>query len=182
MGSGSRRWDRRLAAPRVAVNVSPVQLRGSTLVADVGAALARHPGESGLELEVTESALMGNVADAIASLRRIRELGVEIALDDFGTGYSSLSYLFQLPISTMKIDSNFIDGVTDQADKLTADEHRRDEQAITAALRSRRSKRKHQDHQAASADFSHFSSLPNMRVNRLVRNSSRWLAAFSTGA
>jgi EAL domain-containing protein (putative c-di-GMP-specific phosphodiesterase class I) len=72
-----------------------------------------------LDLEVTESGLIGNVTEAIDTLRRIRELGVEIALDDFGTGYSSLSYVFQLPISALKIDRSFIDGLTDHVDKMT---------------------------------------------------------------
>ena len=108
-----------LVAPRISVNVASVQLRGPSLVDDVREALAIHPGEAGIDLEVTESGIMGNVAEAIQTLRKIRELGVEIAIDDFGTGYSSLSYLFQLPLSTLKIDRSFIDGMTDQVDKMT---------------------------------------------------------------
>ena len=108
-----------LLAPRIAVNVAAVQLRGPALVDDVRSALALHPGESGLDLEVTESGLMGNVAEAIETLRAIRNLGVEISIDDFGTGYSSLAYVFQLPITSLKIDRSFIDGMAEYADKAT---------------------------------------------------------------
>jgi diguanylate cyclase (GGDEF)-like protein len=108
-----------LIAPRIAVNVAAVQLRGNALVDAVREALGMYPGEAGLDLEVTESGFMGNVGAAIETLRAIRDLGVEIAVDDFGTGYSSLSYLFQLPISTLKIDRSFINGMTAEADKMT---------------------------------------------------------------
>jgi diguanylate cyclase (GGDEF)-like protein/PAS domain S-box-containing protein len=107
------------AAPRIAVNVSAVQLGDRDLVDDVADALSAFPSDPGLDLEVTESGVMGNMREAIDTLRSIHDLGVEIAIDDFGTGYSSLSYLFQLPISAMKIDRSFIDGMTTNESKMT---------------------------------------------------------------
>jgi len=110
-----------LAVPRIAVNVSPVQLGHGTLVDDVINATRPYGTRSGIDLEVTETSLMMNVAAAIETLRQIRDLGfgVEIAIDDFGTGYSSLSYLIQLPISALKIDRTFIDGMIRNADTRT---------------------------------------------------------------
>jgi predicted signal transduction protein with EAL and GGDEF domain len=108
-----------LAAPRIAVNVSAVQLGDRDLLDDVADALSAYPSNPGLDLEVTESGVMGNVREAIDTLRSIHDLGVEVAIDDFGTGYSSLSYLFQLPISAMKIDRSFIDGMTTNESKMT---------------------------------------------------------------
>jgi diguanylate cyclase (GGDEF)-like protein/PAS domain S-box-containing protein len=108
-----------LVAPRIAVNVSAVQLADAYLLEDVADVLSAFPTDPGLDLEVTESAVMANVRAAVDTLRAIHDLGVEIALDDFGTGYSSLSYLFQLPISSMKIDRSFIDGMTTNEDKKT---------------------------------------------------------------
>jgi diguanylate cyclase (GGDEF)-like protein len=105
-----RRWlDLGIAGPgqRVAVNLSPLQLDAGlpTIVAD---ALARHGlPPSALTLEVTESAFVDD-PDAVASLVRLRRLGVRVALDDFGTGYSSLSALRDLPVDTVKIDRSFV--------------------------------------------------------------------------
>ena len=93
----------------IAVNVSSRQLETEQLVEDVGRALR----ESGLAperltLEVTETALMRDVAVSAARLATIKELGVRIAIDDFGTGYSSLAYLQQFPADVLKIDRAFI--------------------------------------------------------------------------
>jgi diguanylate cyclase len=117
-----RRWrDLRIAGDdlRVAVNLSPLQLDAGlpTVVAD---ALARHGlPPSCLTLEVTESALVDD-PDAVASLDRLRHLGVCVALDDFGTGYSSLSALRDLPVDTLKIDRSFVSrlGQDDQLEAL----------------------------------------------------------------
>jgi diguanylate cyclase (GGDEF)-like protein/PAS domain S-box-containing protein len=106
-------------APPIAVNVSAAQLGDRDLLDDVADALNGFPADGGLEMEITESGVMANVRDATDTLRSIHELGVEIAIDDFGTGYSSLSYLFQLPISAMKIDRSFIDGMTTNESKMT---------------------------------------------------------------
>ena len=104
------RWcDAGLSAVRIAVNVSSLQLRSRGFVAEVAQALEIDPrAASGLELEITESMVMGNIDHGIASLQAIRAMGVTIALDDFGTGFSSLSYLACLPIDTLKIDRSFI--------------------------------------------------------------------------
>ena len=94
----------------VAVNVSPVQFRHSTLALTVAAALA----ESGLsanrlELEITESVLTRNNLATVATLHQMRDVGVRISMDDFGTAYSSLNYLRSFPFDKLKIDRSFID-------------------------------------------------------------------------
>jgi diguanylate cyclase (GGDEF)-like protein/PAS domain S-box-containing protein len=104
------RWIRAgLAAVRIAVNVSPQQLRNRDFVADIKLAVAVDPmAAAGLELEITESMVMQDFKHNIVSLHSIRALGVCIAIDDFGTGFSSLSYLAKLPVDTLKIDRSFI--------------------------------------------------------------------------
>jgi diguanylate cyclase len=103
------RWlERRLKAPRIAVNVSAIQLRQDDFVRTVSTILKLAGGEAGVDIEVTESLMMENVNENIEKLTAIRELGVQIALDDFGTGYSSLSYLARLPVKTLKIDRSFV--------------------------------------------------------------------------
>ncbi|NOY22862.1 MAG: EAL domain-containing protein [Acidobacteria bacterium] len=99
----------------ISLNVSARQLFRSDLVNQVHGFLETNglePGE--LELELTESAVIQDVRQAVSVMRRIRKLGVRIALDDFGTGYSSLNYLRMLPIDTLKIDQSFVqDVITD---------------------------------------------------------------------
>jgi diguanylate cyclase (GGDEF)-like protein/PAS domain S-box-containing protein len=103
-----RAWlARGIAAPRIAVNLSALQLRGRGFVEEVRAALAGE-GAHGLDLEITESLLMEDIEDSLRKLREIRALGIHLSLDDFGTGYSSLSYLSRLPIDTLKIDRSFV--------------------------------------------------------------------------
>lgn len=95
----------------VAVNLSARQLREPGLADLVSRALARSKlPASCLELEITESMIMGDVGHTIETLAAIRQLGVRIAVDDFGTGYSSLAYLQRLPIDTLKIDRSFVSG------------------------------------------------------------------------
>lgn len=104
------RWrSRRLNPPRVAVNVSPIQLRQKNFIQSLRQILEETGGVSeGLDMEITESAVMKEVAKNIPKLEAVREMGFHIAIDDFGTGYSSLSYLSQLPVNALKIDRSFI--------------------------------------------------------------------------
>jgi diguanylate cyclase (GGDEF)-like protein/PAS domain S-box-containing protein len=112
-----RAWrERGIPAPRVAVNVSAVQLRSRSFVGEVREALGGAGEAAGLDLEITESLLMENIEESLRKLREIRDLGVNIALDDFGTGYSSLGYLSRLPIDTLKIDRGFIRSMTEKAE------------------------------------------------------------------
>ena len=98
-----------LPAVRIAVNVSPLQLRNQNFVADVQQAVSvAADAAAGLQLEITESVIMQDVNRSIDSLLAIRALGVTIAIDDFGTGFSSLSYLARLPVDTLKIDRSFV--------------------------------------------------------------------------
>ncbi|WP_374249055.1 putative bifunctional diguanylate cyclase/phosphodiesterase [Thermomonas sp.] len=106
--------------PRLAmsVNVSAVQLLRGELSHSVAGILADTALPStALELELTESVLMANAALASERLQAFRDHGVSIAVDDFGTGYSSLAYLHRLPITTLKIDKAFIDGLATPGDQ-----------------------------------------------------------------
>src|SRR5581483_10263707 len=88
-----RRWQKLgLPAPRVAVNVSPLQLRRRDFVESVRAVLGQGNGAVAIDLELTESLIMEDIHASIEKLEALRRLGVEIAIDDFGTGYSSLAY------------------------------------------------------------------------------------------
>jgi diguanylate cyclase (GGDEF)-like protein len=94
---------------KVAVNLSPTQLRNDEIVRHVSAALqASGLRPSRLELEITETALLKNSEATITLLHRLHDLGIHIALDDFGTGYSSLSYLRSFPFDKIKIDQSFV--------------------------------------------------------------------------
>lgn len=105
-----RRWrNDGLPAVRIAVNVSPLQLRNQNFVAEIQQAVSvAADAAAGLQLEITESVIMQDVNQSIGSLLAIRALGVAIAIDDFGTGFSSLSYLAKLPVDTLKIDRSFV--------------------------------------------------------------------------
>ncbi|OHX20205.1 EAL domain-containing protein [Chromobacterium sphagni] len=108
-----------LDAPRIAVNVSPLQLRQADFVSVLQAALALYPDDMGLELEITESQMMDDMDCNIAKLRQARELGLAIAIDDFGTGYSSLAYLARLPVQALKIDCSFVRDMQQQPEAMT---------------------------------------------------------------
>ncbi|MDP2833128.1 MAG: EAL domain-containing protein [Pseudomonadota bacterium] len=93
----------------VAVNLSPRQFRQHNLAAHVRAVLdASGLPAALLELEITESAIMENPGQAIATLQALKDLGITISIDDFGTGYSSLAHLKRFPIDKLKIDQSFI--------------------------------------------------------------------------
>jgi diguanylate cyclase (GGDEF)-like protein len=98
-----------LPAVRIAVNVSPLQLRNRNFVSEIQQAISvAADAAAGLQLEITESVIMQDVNHSIGSLLAIRALGVTIAIDDFGTGFSSLNYLTKLPVDTLKIDRSFV--------------------------------------------------------------------------
>jgi len=93
----------------VAVNVSPLQFRRSDFVELVERILTETDFDANrLELELTESTLLGNLETAELSMLRLKAIGVRFALDDFGTGYSSLLYLRRFPFDKLKIDSSFV--------------------------------------------------------------------------
>jgi diguanylate cyclase (GGDEF)-like protein len=110
-GAGSKLW--------VAVNLSTREFAITDPVERCASMLA----ESGvpvdaLRFELTETAVMEDVEEAIAQLARLRDLGVKVALDDFGTGHSSLAYLSRLPVSSLKIDHSFVWSLTNAAGDL----------------------------------------------------------------
>jgi diguanylate cyclase (GGDEF)-like protein len=101
----------------VSVNVSPLQFRRSEFVDVVERTLTETRFDPArLELELTESVLLGNVDIAEAAMLRLKALGVKIALDDFGTGYSSLLYLRRFPFDKLKIDRSFVHAIEKAAD------------------------------------------------------------------
>jgi diguanylate cyclase (GGDEF)-like protein/PAS domain S-box-containing protein len=122
----ARRWQ--LDHPEVpplfvSVNVAVRQVWDSDLVTDVAEILA----ETGLpphllQLELTESAVMGSAGRPLQALQALSDMGVHIAIDDFGTGYSNLAYLSRLPVSVLKLDGTFVRGFQDEAHANPADE------------------------------------------------------------
>ncbi len=111
----ARRWTNAGHPPlRISVNLSCHQFYQPDLVDTVAAALrdAGLPG-SRLDLELTEGLVMEDVDAALATMHRLKALGVSLSLDDFGTGHSSLAYLQRLPIDVLKIDRSFVRGIAD---------------------------------------------------------------------
>jgi diguanylate cyclase (GGDEF)-like protein len=114
------RWlEQHLEVPRIAVNVSTVQLRRDDFVRTLTNIVRIAGPNSGLDIEVTESILMDDVADNLTKLAAVRELGVKIFLDDFGTGFSSLSYVAKLPVHALKIDRSFVSTMLDDPSAMT---------------------------------------------------------------
>ncbi len=113
-----REWrDAGLPSVGVSVNVSSRQFRNSDIAHTVASALAENRLEGHcLTLELTESSIMENPAEATRILAGLKKLGVTISVDDFGTGYSSLGTLKHFPIDELKIDRSFVKGVPDDAD------------------------------------------------------------------
>ena len=99
---------------QVAVNLSSMQLANKNLAnAVVGAIASAGISANRLELELTESALLENTSENLATLKLLHELGVRFVMDDFGTGYSSLSYLLSFPFHKIKVDRSFIAALSD---------------------------------------------------------------------
>ncbi|MFE7192123.1 putative bifunctional diguanylate cyclase/phosphodiesterase [Kitasatospora sp. NPDC057541] len=100
----------------VSVNLAARQIWDSDVVADVAQALDRTglPARL-LQLEITESALLGPGGRPLQALQALADMGVRIAIDDFGTGYSNLAYLSRLPVHVLKLDGTFIEGFRDPA-------------------------------------------------------------------
>jgi diguanylate cyclase (GGDEF)-like protein/PAS domain S-box-containing protein len=109
----TRAWvDAGIAVVPIAVNVSALQFTQPDFISGVADAL-RKPGmpENCLEIELTESLLMGSMSEAADKLAQLKEMKVHVAIDDFGTGYSSLAYLQRLSIDTLKIDHSFVSSI-----------------------------------------------------------------------
>ena len=104
-----------LTPPRVAVNVSAMQLRRKDFLRTLETVLAMQGGDC-LDIELTESMLMEDIEVNIRKLVAVRAIGLRISVDDFGTGYSSLSYLKRLPIDYLKIDQSFVREITTDPD------------------------------------------------------------------
>ena len=108
-----------LNAPRVAVNVSLLQMQRRDFVDVVERAISGGATPTGIDLEITETMFMEDFQVNIEKLQALRKLGLQIAIDDFGTGYSSLSYLARLPVQSLKIDRSFIVAMIDDANVMT---------------------------------------------------------------
>ncbi|MFC7218454.1 putative bifunctional diguanylate cyclase/phosphodiesterase [Streptomyces polyrhachis] len=107
----------------MSVNVAVRQVWDSDLVADVAEILQETRLPPGLlQLELTESAVMGSAGRPLQALQELHEMGVGIAIDDFGTGYSNLAYLSRLPVTTLKLDGSFVRGFRDAEHPNPADE------------------------------------------------------------
>jgi len=104
------RWhDAGMSHISMSINVSALQLQRSNIAKQISTLIQEHRiPEYCVELEITESMVLGQNAQPLANLWALKDLGVTLSLDDFGTGYSSLSYLKQLPIDALKIDQSFI--------------------------------------------------------------------------
>ena len=107
-----------LDLPGIAVNVSSVQLRQKGFLDKLKHTLGAGSGISGIDLELTESAILTDYDHNLGCLTAIRDMGVKIAIDDFGTGYSSLSYLTRLPVTSLKIDRSFIVTMTSSPESM----------------------------------------------------------------
>ncbi|SCG36570.1 putative bifunctional diguanylate cyclase/phosphodiesterase [Micromonospora inositola] len=118
----------------VSVNLAARQADDPAIVETVAEALSRTglPAEL-LQLELTESAVMGTAGEPLRSLRELAELGVRLAIDDFGTGYSNLAYLRRLPIHCLKLAGPFVEGIRADGADVAADH--RDERIVDALVR-----------------------------------------------
>ncbi len=102
---------------RVSVNLSPRQFQRENLIGSITQILQETGlDQQRLELEITESLLVDNVDEVVATLHSLHDMGIQIAVDDFGTGYSALSYLKRFPIDILKVDRAFVQDMTDNPD------------------------------------------------------------------
>lgn len=102
---------------KVAINLSASQFNQRGLVYTIQEIMEHYDIKpENIELEITESSVMGDVDAAIATMKKFRDIGLHLAIDDFGTGYSSLSYLKRFPINTLKIDQSFVRDLTIDSD------------------------------------------------------------------
>jgi EAL domain-containing protein (putative c-di-GMP-specific phosphodiesterase class I) len=106
------KWRAMGATPIVSVNLAARQVAEPGLVAEISSIITEVgiPPTS-LQLELTESAIMGTTGEPLSALRRLVDLGIRIAIDDFGTGYSNLAYLKHLPVHALKIAGSFVEGL-----------------------------------------------------------------------
>jgi diguanylate cyclase (GGDEF)-like protein/PAS domain S-box-containing protein len=114
-----QRWKSlQLEVPRVAVNVSEVQLRQPNFVSTVLAALGSRQDGAGVDVEITETMIAQNTGGNVHKLLQLREAGLHVFMDDFGTGYSGLSQIAHLPLDAVKIDRAFIAGMAISAEHM----------------------------------------------------------------
>jgi EAL domain-containing protein (putative c-di-GMP-specific phosphodiesterase class I) len=119
----------------VSVNLAARQVREPEIVDDVAAVLEKTgwPAEL-LQLELTESALVGTTGSSLAALRGLAEMGVRIAIDDFGTGYSNLAYLGRLPVHALKLAGSFVTGAVSDLPDPDPDAHAEVDRAVVGLL------------------------------------------------
>lgn len=120
--SDYRAWRKQgLNPPSIAVNISAIQLRQPDFLETVCDAVSGLADENpaAIDLEITESVLIGNIDSIIPSLQKLKDKGIGIAIDNFGTGYSSFSYLAKIPLNAIKIDSAFIADLTTHSGQIT---------------------------------------------------------------
>jgi diguanylate cyclase (GGDEF)-like protein len=115
----AQHWANEGAKPiRIAVNVSPMQLRRRDFVLGVLSILEHSPAH-GIDIEITESMLMQDMDLSVRKLSQLREAGVGVAIDDFGTGYSSLRLLGRLPVDLLKVDRSFVQDMRESQSAMT---------------------------------------------------------------
>ena len=111
-------WQSKSSAPvEVAVNVSTVQFRRGSFLEEVKSILKKTGLDPRLlQLELTESVMLGGLENAVATIESLQNLGITVAIDDFGTGYSALSYIQELPFNALKIDRSFIKDIMQRSE------------------------------------------------------------------
>ncbi|HAC30211.1 MAG TPA: diguanylate phosphodiesterase, partial [Marinobacter hydrocarbonoclasticus] len=116
-----QRWEQEGVRVNVSVNIAANHLQSDNFAGHLTKILSAFPGVDPvrLDLEILETAALGDLDKAVQTIADCRELGVTFSLDDFGTGYSSLSYLKRLPVDTLKIDREFVSGIEDNGENLS---------------------------------------------------------------